>query len=108
MTINFENIKTPAYVIDENKIKANLLKLNNVKQQTGCKILLATKAYSCYNTYPLISRYLDGTTNSSTNEARLSFEEFGKEVHLYSPAFKLSDINDINQTVNSIIFNVVN
>ncbi len=105
MTINFENIKTPAYVIDENKIKANLLKLNNVKQQTGCKILLATKAYSCYNTYPLMSRYLDGTTNSSTNEARLSFEEFGKEVHLYSPAFKLSDINDINQTVNSIIFN---
>ena len=68
MTINFDTIKTPAYVIDESKVKENLEKLAYVKQVTDCKILLATKAYSCYKTYPLISRYLDGTTNSSLNE----------------------------------------
>ena len=105
MNINFDNVITPAYVIDETKLTKNLKQLAAVKQRTGCKILLATKAYSCYQTYPLISQCLDGTTNSSLNEARLSAEEFKKETHIYSPAYKQKDLNDIIKYVNTIIFN---
>ena len=79
--------QTPYYIIHEDKLKENVEALQYVKQETGCKILLATKAYSCFATYPLIASYLDGTTNSSLNETRLSKETFGKETHVYSPAY---------------------
>ena len=108
MNINFDTIKTPAYVIDEIRLLQNLKQLVSVKQRTGCKILLATKAYSCYQTYPLISQFLDGTTNSSLNEARLSAEEFNKETHIYSPAYKEDDFQEIIKYVSTIIFNSVN
>ena len=94
MSTELSEIQTPAYIIDEEKLEKNLSYFRDVKQQTGCKILLATKAYSCFETYPLISKYLDGTTNSSLYEARLSQETFGKETHIYSPAYKEEEISD--------------
>ncbi len=103
--MNLNNIKTPAYLIDEALLEKNLKQLAKVKHKTGCKILLATKAYSCYHTYSLISNYLDGTTNSSVNEALLSAEEFGKETHLYSPAYKKEDILAVKDKVETVIFN---
>jgi carboxynorspermidine decarboxylase len=65
MNIDFTNIPTPAYVVDERLLKKNLETLKYVSDQTGCKILLAQKAFSMYATYPLIGKYLQGTTASS-------------------------------------------
>ncbi len=108
MTTPLPNIPTPYYLIDEEKIEKNLQALAHVKQQTGCKILLATKAFACFNTYPLIAKYLDGTTNSSVNEAKLSKETFGKETHIYSPAYKQADVDQLTHLVDHIVFNSLN
>ena len=76
MKIN--ELRTPCYVIDEGKLTENLLILNGVMQRTGARILLAQKAFSAFYEYPLIGRYLSGTTASGLFEARLAHEEMGK------------------------------
>lgn len=99
------DINTPAFVIDLNKLKTNLCLLKSIKEETKAKILLAQKAYSCFYTYPLIAKYLDGTTASGIYEARLGYEEFKKEVHIFSPAYKAEDMEEIVKIAKHIVFN---
>ena len=105
--MKFENLPTPVYVIDEEKLERNLEALANVEKRAGCKILLAQKAFSCYAFYPLIARYLSGTASSGLFEARLSFEEFGKENHVYCPAYLDSEIEEIAAICDHIVFNSI-
>ena len=92
--MDLSKVKTPSYIIDESLLEKNLRVFDSLTKKTGCLVLLATKAFSMYHEYPLISQYLSGTSNSSYHEAKLSFEEFGKETHLYSPAFDKETFND--------------
>ena len=103
MKIN--ELKTPCYVIDEGKLIKNLEILQDVEKDTGCKILLAQKAFSCYYEYPLIKKYISGTTSSGLYEARLGKEEMNKENHVYAPAFKEEDIKEIVKICDHISFN---
>lgn len=104
--MNWKNeIETPCYVIDEKKLIENLEILQGVERRTGCKILLAQKAFSAYPFYPLIGKYLSGTASSGLYEARLGFEEMGKENHTFSAAFRESEIDEILRYSNHIIFN---
>ncbi len=102
-------VPTPCYVIDERRLIANLEILQTVREKSGAKILLAQKAFSMYSVYPLIARYLDGTTASGIFEARLGYEEmgkpFGKETHVFAPAYKPQDIEYLTQICDKIIFN---
>ena len=103
--IDFGSLPTPCFVVDETLLKRNLEILQYVKAQTGCKILLAQKGFSMYHFYPLMAEYLDGTTASSLNEARLGYEEFGKETHVFAPAFKTSEMAYLVTIVDDIVFN---
>lgn len=103
--MKYRNIPTPCYVIEEKLLKQNLEILKNVKDQTGCQILLAQKAFSMYPLYPLIGEYLDGVASSSLHEARLGFEEMGKEVHTFSPAYIESEFDNIMKYSDCIVFN---
>lgn len=98
-------LPTPCYVIDEKKLRENLEVLKGVKERTGCKILLAQKAFSCFHEYPLIGRYLDGTTASGLYEAKLGREEMGHEAHIFSPAFKETEIEEITDLCGHVVFN---
>ena len=84
----FEQVKTPCYVVDEKKLKENLSILKDVEQQSGARILLAQKAFSMYSLYPLMGKYLSGTTASGLYEARLGYEEMGKENHVFARHIK--------------------
>ncbi|HFU4455048.1 TPA: carboxynorspermidine decarboxylase [Streptococcus suis] len=103
--MKIEQVPTPAYVIDEAKLVNNLEILKSVQERTGCKVLLAQKAFSMYATYPLISQYLAGTTASGLYEAKLGREEFGGEVHVFAPAFKDTDLEEILEIADHIVFN---
>lgn len=103
--MKLDQVPTPAYVIDLAKLEDNLKCLQSVATETGCKVLLAQKAYSLYATYPLISQYLDGTTASGLYEAKLGREEFPGEVHVFAPAFKDSEIDEILAISDHIVFN---
>ncbi|MDE7278436.1 MAG: hypothetical protein K2N26_01760 [Oscillospiraceae bacterium] len=106
--LNFDisNLPTPCYVVDEALLRKNLEILKSVQDRTGCKILLAQKAFSMYSTYPLIGKYLAGTTASGLFEARLGREEMpNREVHVYSPAYKKSEFEEIISVADHIVFN---
>lgn len=103
--MRIHQVPTPAYVIDEAKLVNNLEILKSVQERTGCKVLLAQKAFSMYATYPLISQYLAGTTASGLYEAKLGREEFGGEVHVFAPAFKDADLEEILEIADHIVFN---
>ncbi len=102
-----ERIATPAYVLDEAKLRRNLEILRSVRERTGCKILLAQKAFSMFSVYPMIAEYLDGTTASGLYEARLGREEFHGEVHVFSPAYKPDEIPALNRIADHVVFNSV-
>jgi len=102
---DFADIETPCYVVDENKLEQNLKILARVQKETGCKILMALKGFAMFSVFPLIRQYLCGTEASSLNEARLGFEEFGGEVHIFSPAYLDKEFDEIMRYVSHIIFN---
>lgn len=100
------SLPTPCYVIDEKALIKNLETLQYVEQQTGCHVLLAQKAFSAYHTYPLISKYISGTTASGLFEAKLAYEEMpDKQIHVYSPAFTDSDFDELLTMCDHIVFN---
>lgn len=99
------SIVTPCYIVDEALLVHNLQILKQVKDHTGCHILLASKAFSMYHTFPLIAQYLDGVTSSGIYEARLGSEMMKKEVHTFSPAYKDKDMEEILTISDHVIFN---
>ncbi len=81
-----------------------------VQERSGAKIILALKGFAMWSTFDLVAKYLKGCTASGLWEAKLAREEFCKhnekgEVHTYSPAFKESDIDEIAQISDHIVFN---
>lgn len=99
-------LPTPCYVIDEAALIKNLETLSYVEKQTGCHVLLAQKAFSAYKVYPLIAKYISGTTASGIFEARLAHEEMGnRQVHVFSPAYKDEDFEELVKICDHIVFN---
>ena len=105
MDIDISTLPTPTYLVDQRLLIKNLELLSSVKERTGCKILLAQKAFSMFSVYPLIAKYLDGVTSSGVMEARLGYEEMGKEVHTYAPAFADHEMDDVIRYSDHIVFN---
>jgi carboxynorspermidine decarboxylase len=99
------DIRTPAYVLDEARLKANLATAARIKREAGCKILLATKAWAMPAAFPLMRDTLDGTTASGLYEARLGREEFGREVHVYAPAYTEAEVKSLVGIADHIYFN---
>lgn len=105
MSIDFTAISTPCYVCEEHRLKENLQILDRVQRESGCKIILALKGFAMWRVFPLLKEVLYGATASSLNEARLAFEEFGREVHTYSPAFREEEFDQILACSDHIVFN---
>ena len=99
-------LQTPVYVVDEQALRRNLEVLAGVQQRTGCHILLAQKAFSLFYAYPLIGRYLAGTTASGLFEARLAHETMpGRENHVFSPAYTSAEMAELVEICDHISFN---
>lgn len=103
MTIN--ELPTPCYLIDEEKIRRNCAVLKGVADRTSAKILLAQKAFSMYSLYPMMGEYLAGTTASGLYEAKLGKEEMKRENHVFSAAYKATEIDEIISLCDHIVFN---
>jgi carboxynorspermidine decarboxylase len=102
-----DKLSTPYWLLEEKKLLKNLKLFKYIKDKSGAKILLALKGYALYQSFDLISEYLDGCCASGLHEALLAKEEFKKEVHTYSPAFKEEDLKQIATISNHLVFNSV-
>ncbi len=99
------SVETPAYVVDRGLLKKNLEKLAQVQRDSGAKILLALKGFSMFSTFDLVREYLYGCCTSGLHEALLGHEEFRKELHVYAPAFKQAEMEQIIPIAHHISFN---
>ncbi len=102
---SYNNLPTPCWILDEKLLINNLKLLAYVKEQSHAKILLALKGYALWKSFNLVSEYLDGCCASGLNEAKLAHETFTKDLHTYSPAFIESEIEEIVDISNHIVFN---
>lgn len=103
--IPIDDLHTPCYLTDARLLQKNTALLKQIQQRTGCKILLAQKAFSMFSAYPLIRDDLAGTTASGLFEAKLGRERFGKEVHVFSPAYTQEDFTQLLELCDHIVFN---
>ena len=102
----FRNIKTPCYILDEKALIKNAKLLGEVSERTGCKMLLAQKAFSNYDCYRFFEPYLAGTEASGLFEARLGAEEMpGKEVHVFCAGYRADEFEELLQYADHIVFN---
>lgn len=99
-------LPTPCYILDEERLHTNGKCLKTLQEETGCKILLAQKAFSNYDLYPVLAPYLAGTEASGLFEARLGAEEMkGKECHVFCAAYREEDFNELLLYADHIVFN---
>ncbi len=108
MPIDFTNIPSPSYVIDESLLRNNLQLIKQVKDAANVDILVSFKAFSNWGVFPIFKEYGFGASASSLNEARLAFEELGVKAHTYSPAYEEKTIAGILKYTSHISFNSVN
>ncbi|UZR94896.1 carboxynorspermidine decarboxylase [Chondrinema litorale] len=106
--IDFSKIPSPCYVLEEKRLHDNLKTMDMVQKASGAKIICALKGFAMFSTFPLVSKYLPGTTASSLHEARLGYEEFGKEVHAYSPVYLEHEFEELMSYCGHITFNSMN
>lgn len=104
----FASLPTPAYVIDQERLRENGQVLAALAERTGCKVLLAQKAFSNYDFYPLLAPYLAGTEASGLFEARLGKEEMPQgEVHVFCGAYRPDEFEELLQYADHIVFNSI-
>jgi carboxynorspermidine decarboxylase len=96
---------SPAYVVDLGRLRHNLAILDSVQKRSGAKILMALKAFAMWSVFPVIRETLHGVCASSPWEARLGYEEFGRETHSFAAAFKESDVLELLEISNHLVFN---
>jgi carboxynorspermidine decarboxylase len=105
MPVDFNQIPSPCFVLDEHLLENNLKLIASVKERAGIDIILAFKGFAMWSVFPLIKKYIQSTTASSLNEARLAFEEFGTPAHTYSPVYTETDFPGILNCSSHITFN---
>lgn len=99
------SVPSPCLVIDTARLEENCRRLARLRDEAGCKVLLALKAFALPSCAPIIDRYLDGTAGSGLWEARLGRTAFGGEVHTYAPGLKPVDLPEMIQITDALIFN---
>ena len=103
--ITIDTLPTPTFLLDIARLRANLETAKRIREEAGCKILLATKAFAMPAVFQIMRDYLDGTTASGEYEAIMGAESFGKEVHVYSPAYTAAEINAVTKIAQHVYFN---
>ncbi|MDP4611332.1 MAG: hypothetical protein NWT02_09105, partial [Opitutales bacterium] len=104
-SIPTDDAPSPGYIVHLGRLEENCQLLESVAERSGAKILLALKGFACHSTFPLVRKYLSGTTSSGLHEGLLAHELFGKEVHVYSAAYKASELEHLSRFAHSLVFN---
>jgi carboxynorspermidine decarboxylase len=105
LKLDLSRVATPCFVCDLGVLRRNLSVLDDVQRRSGCKILLALKGFAMWSVFPLLRRHLHGVAASSVDEARLGIEEFGREVHVYAPAYSELGFREVLAYADHIVFN---
>ncbi len=105
-SIDWAAIPSPAFVLDESRLRRNLALISHVQQASGARIIVAFKGFSMWSTFGMLREYgITGATASSLNEARLAREEMQGDVHVYAPAYSDEEFGQILELADHLVFN---
>ena len=102
---DLSRVDTPAFVVDAAKIRANCQILADIRDEAGCKVFAALKAFSMHSVAPILGEYLDGVSTSGLWEARLASEFYDGEIATYCAAYKPQDLEEVCRLSDHVIFN---
>jgi carboxynorspermidine decarboxylase len=105
--IDYSKIKSPCYVIDEDRFRKNLSVIRRVSDESGAEIILAFKGFAMWGVFDILKEYISGASASSVNEARLCYEEIGSKAHTYGPVFKATEFHHILRYSSHVTFNSI-
>ena len=105
MAIDYNSVPSPCYVIDEERLRRNLVQISSIAQDSGTEFILAFKGFAMWGVFPIVREYIGGATGSSLNEARLAYEEMGKPSHTYAPVYDDSEFEELMGYSSHITFN---
>lgn len=106
--VDYSQVPSPAYVVDEERLRKNLSLIQSVKERAGVEIILAFKAFALWKVFPIVREYVPYSTASSLSEAMLAKEEMGNLAHTYSPAYTEEEFPTIAECSSHITFNSLN
>ena len=102
--MNYEEVKTPCYVIDTDILSENLNQVKTKADKAGLDLLIAMKGFPLVRAFPFIKPYVQGASASGLFEAKLG-SHIGKEVHIHTPAYKIEDAQEIMSLCDHIVLN---
>jgi carboxynorspermidine decarboxylase len=105
MQIDYNNVPSPSFVIDEERFRKNLSLIKHVSEESGVEIILAFKGFAMWGVFPILKEYVNGAAASSVHESRLCFEEIGSLAHTYSPVFRTNEFESILKYSSHVTFN---
>ena len=105
MPVDYSQIPSPCFVLQEELLRKNLQLIDSVQKRAGCKIILALKGFSMYSAFPIVKEYLSGATASSLNEVKLINDFMGYKAHTYMPAYLDQEFTEIMERSSFITFN---
>ena len=105
MKINYSQIPSPCFVIEEERFRRNLALIKHVSEESGAEIILAFKGFAMWGVFPILKEYINGASASSPDEARLCLEEIGVPAHTYSPVYKEADFESTLKYSSHVTFN---
>ena len=103
--IDYSQIPSPCFVLDESRLRKNLELIKSVKDRAGVEIIMAFKAFAMWSVFPIIREYIPCTTASSLAEARLALEDMGSKAHTYAPVYTEKEFSQIMTCSSHITFN---
>jgi len=107
MPLDFTQIPSPCFVLEERLLRNNLQLIQGVMQEADCQIILALKGFSMFSAFPIVREYLPGATASSLNEIKLINEYLGYRAHTYIPAYQESTFEEVMQLSSHLTFNTL-
>jgi carboxynorspermidine decarboxylase len=105
LSIDYSQVPSPCYVIDEDRFRRNLSLIKHVSEDSGAEIILAFKGFAMWGVFPILKEYIHGASASSLHEARLCFEEIGRPAHTYSPVYVEADFKSVLRYSSHVTFN---
>ncbi len=103
--IDYAQIPSPCFVLDEERLRNNLALIRSVKERANVEIILAFKAFAMWSIFPVVREYIRYSTASSVAEAQLAFEEMGNPAHTYAPVYSDKEFPAILKYSSHITFN---
>jgi len=97
--------ETPYFVMHKKRLIENLEKVQSIEHLCDIDILHTLKSFNECSVLPTISKYISGMSIASRKELKMAKEAKATHLHLYAPAFKVEELEEMNKKIDTLSLN---